>query len=316
MRFDPIYGRCAMHRYLFSERLSYFMAVYRIGNYADAARSIPISYQGLAKAIRSLEAELGVCLFKPAGNSRLESTEYADKLYQQTLDWAEDIRYLEFEFSRMLGNAKRTIRLGVATGVMGYLGLDAFSDFELDHPEFSLRVEECPDFIVDKGLAEGDYDFAITVAPYDKRFRTHTIDRIRGFVAVNKENPKSQLERFTPRDFQGEVVLGVGYQYKTFDRLSGILDEGDIAPLSWINSSELFWLYALAAENKGVCLLPAHVVSLLGQSDQVTAVPCEDFWEIGLSCLSSRKIDNDERILLAFLAKRCQKQRLRFGIDG
>lgn len=304
-----------MRRCLISDRLLYFTAVYKIGNYADAARSIPMSYQGLVKAIRSLESELGVCLFRHVGGMQLEPTECADRLYLQALDWADDIRRLESDFTKMHGNAKKIIHLGVATGVMGYLGLDAFSDFELEHPGLSLQVEECPDLMVDKGLGDGDYDFAITVAPYDKRFRTHTIDKIRGFVAVNKENPKSKLERFTPWDFQGEVVLGTGYHFKTYDKINGVFDEYGIEPLSWIASSELFWLYAMAAEGKGICMLAAHLVSALGNSDQVVAIPCDDFWEIGLSRLSSKKIDDDERALLAFLVERCQQRRLFFGID-
>lgn len=304
-----------MRRHLISDRLFYFTAVYRIGSYAGAARAIPMSYQGLVKAIRSLESELGVCLFESAGDMRLEPTEYADRLYRQALDWAEDIRGLESEFMGMRGNAKKTIRLGVATGVMGYLGLDAFSDFEVAHPELSLQVEELPDLMVDKGLGEGDYDFAVTVAPYDRRFRTHTIDKIRGFVAVSKENPKSQLEVFTPWDFQGEVVLGTGYHFKTYDKINGIFDEYGIEPLSWITSSELFWPYAMAAENKGVCMLAAHLVTVFGNNDQVVAVPCDDFWEIGISRLSSKKVDDDERALLSFLVERCQQRRLFFGID-
>lgn len=304
-----------MHSFLFSERLAYFTTVYRIGSYSDAARAIPMSYQGLVKAIRALEADVGASLFTQVEGTHLTPTPYADRLYQLALNWNADVRKLDFEFRHMAGDARRVIHLGAATGAMGYLGLDAARDFEREHPHLALSIEECPDLLVDRGLRDGDYDFAITVAPYDSRFRTHTIARIRGFAVVHKDNPKSRLTTFSPQDFENEVLLSVGPQYKTYEVLKSAFDEAQIALDSWLFSSELFWLYAQATENKGISLIAAHAVALLNTNDQVVAIPCgDDHWEIGLSRLALHTPDDDEKALLAFLLARCEQRKAHFGI--
>ena len=67
-----------------SEQLKYFELTYQERNYSAAARMVPVSPQGLTKAIRALEKELGVTLFEPDSNGMPQPTPYAQELYEFT----------------------------------------------------------------------------------------------------------------------------------------------------------------------------------------------------------------------------------------
>ena len=54
-------------------------------SYVDAARAIPMSYQGLRKSIDSLELALKMLLFSKLADGSLISTEQTDLLYERTI---------------------------------------------------------------------------------------------------------------------------------------------------------------------------------------------------------------------------------------
>lgn len=65
-----------------TEQFRYFAMLYEERSYPAAAKRIPMSTHGLAKAIHGLEASLGVSLFGSEKTSPLDATPFADKLYE------------------------------------------------------------------------------------------------------------------------------------------------------------------------------------------------------------------------------------------
>ena len=58
---------------MYREQLEYFALAYRLGSFSAAAKRVPMSPQGIAKSVRSLEGELGVTLFEAAANLASEA---------------------------------------------------------------------------------------------------------------------------------------------------------------------------------------------------------------------------------------------------
>lgn len=74
-------------------------------SYVDAARAIPMSYQGLRKSIDSLELALKMLLFSKLADGSLISTKQADLLYERTICWYEDVHSLSLDIAASLGGA-------------------------------------------------------------------------------------------------------------------------------------------------------------------------------------------------------------------
>lgn len=62
-----------------TNQIDYFLKAYRERSYTAAAKLVPMSAQGLTKAIHSLEGELGVPLFENDANGRIKPTPYAEE---------------------------------------------------------------------------------------------------------------------------------------------------------------------------------------------------------------------------------------------
>ena len=62
-----------------TNQIDYFLKAYRERSYTAAAKLVPMSAQGLTKAIHSLEGELGIPLFENDANGRIKPTPYAEE---------------------------------------------------------------------------------------------------------------------------------------------------------------------------------------------------------------------------------------------
>ena len=77
------------------------MILYRERNIERAAQQVPMSAQGLGKAIRNLEKELGVPLFRIEGKRERIPTSYADALATFFEHLHKEYDRLENEFGRI-----------------------------------------------------------------------------------------------------------------------------------------------------------------------------------------------------------------------
>ena len=66
--------------------MDYFLKAYQERNYTAAAKLVPMSAQGLTKAIHSLEGELGVPLFTAGDGGKVNPTPYAEEFRAFCLD--------------------------------------------------------------------------------------------------------------------------------------------------------------------------------------------------------------------------------------
>lgn len=185
------------------EQLHYFELAYRERNYSAAARLVPCSPQGLAKAVHNLERELGVVLFDTDPETGLPvPTDYARELYEYVCVNESNLRLLRESFQRLRGEERYVIKVGFSLGVMGTLGPEFLKGFRHLHPNVTVNYWETDDRMCERGLRDGSFDLSMLVEPYAPGLATRVLYRApstSGCLPTTRWRQRSRCRRPTWR---------------------------------------------------------------------------------------------------------------------
>lgn len=271
---------------MYWDQFRYFAITYSERSFSAAARSIPMSVQGISKAIHALEDELGVPLFETRSGA-LIPTSYADALYERAEKWELDLTELKHEFDHLKSSQKTTVRVGAAVGVSALLGQEFFTSFHRAHPHIVVDYEEQPDLHCDEMLQHDVYDLAITVAPFDNHFVTTEFYTMNRYIWVNADNTLANKKTLSITDFEGQDIGVVGPSFKNYGALLQACKEKGVLLGEIITSSELFWLYQYAKEGRCLSFTVPNLREYYDE-ERVRCLPVKGFpWTIGISHLPS-----------------------------
>lgn len=281
-----------------SEQLHYFELVYELHSYAAAARQIPMSPQGLTKAIKALQAELGVPLFELDDNGAPVPTAFAHEVYEFVEVEKSNKRLLDEALRRLQGEQSYEIRLGCSLGVIGALGPDFLEGFRALHPEIHIAYWETNDELCERGIREERYDLGLVVTPIPPDFEGRVLYRCPVYFWVNSEDPLAARQSLTLDDLAGCDVALPGEGFKCYDYLRSESAARGIELGHVFEMSEIFHLYEFAAAGRGVGFTARHHVSLamFGNDERVRAIPMADNdWGFGIVRVPTHALTEPER---------------------
>ncbi|MDO4572632.1 MAG: LysR family transcriptional regulator [Clostridia bacterium] len=191
--------------------LRYFLEAARCGSFTEAARNLYVSQPGLSKQIALVEKEVGVPLFVRANRS-VRLTPAGEYLYEQMRDILSATDHV-FERARAIG-------LGLTGSLsIGYLDAhdqpDTLGALSARFPDLDLYIEKNSFSNLRSGLLSGRYDLIVTLS-----FETETLPDIgyqtlramRGALAINRANPKSQIEALSLDLLRDEPFVSISEQ--------------------------------------------------------------------------------------------------------
>ncbi|NTU89961.1 MAG: LysR family transcriptional regulator [Actinobacteria bacterium] len=279
--------------------MKYFALAYQTHSFSAAAERVPMSVQGLAKAIRSLESELGVTLFITDKNGARIPTLYADELYQFSRTWDSGYQILQESILRIRAHEKHEIRLGTSLGIIGLFGPDFLNTFHQEHPDILVTYSETNDAICDEALLRGSYDLALILSPYPKDFITTELYSEPVYFWVRADNPLSAKKSLTLDDLSGCSIAIPGRGFKCYESIITACIARGAEPKEVIASSEIFWLYEFALSGRGIGFTLPHLANLpfFSKEDSIVSIPLEDVsWHFGISYLPSHSLSKPEQL--------------------
>jgi len=277
----------------------YFKALYELRHVVAAARSIPISRQGLRKAIESLESELGVTLFVRNEDGGVTPTPYGEAFK----DYLDDDEALIARFRnevRLLREAENaTIHLACASGAMGVLGQAFFTPFIRKHPDITIEHTDMADLDVDDGIFDGRFNLGITVAPFNGAFETIPLHSTPRSLWVRRDDPLARKETLTIGDLDGYCVGIVPDRYKNYQEFMEACSIRNVHPREIAEWSELFWLFCYARERNHVSFTVQSAAKQAESDPLLTEIPLENSsWTFGLSYLRGHRLRPEEHDLV------------------
>lgn len=293
---------------LLPQDLDYFILLYENLSYSRAAKAVPMSYQGFKKAMRLLEKNLDVTLFKENPQGGLVPTPYAETLYAMAKRWAADVSQLELDFEDIHTHVK-TYRLVAVNGTLNHLGSDLVDDFHAQHPSFVLDISEYSDKLVDEMLVSGSCRTAVTAAPFNEELCHYDLFASPLCFWVNTAHPLSQRETIKLADLEGMSLSLPDDHYKYSSSFVRLLEREGVTPKKISYSNNILAPYAYALENKGLGLSVRAADSMFGSRPDVCSIPLENMtYKLAFSHLRGYTPTADDLLVLEFLRSRGQRR--------
>lgn len=283
-----------------SEQLRYFELAYKERSFSAAARRVPVSPQGLTRAIHALERELDVPLFSIDDETGLPvPTEYAHELYEFAAVYDSNVRLLGEAFARIRGREEYDVRLGCALGVAGLMGQEFVKAFSAIHPHIHVAYWESNDALCDSALREGSCDLALSTVPVDADFASVALYRCRWYLWVPADGPLAGRASLAVEDLAGYDIAIPGRGYKCYDQLRGLAAEHEVTLGSIFEISELFQTYEFAATGRGLGFTIEPLVRLsVFQGSRVVALPLDGLtWGFDIERLATHALGAAEQAL-------------------
>lgn len=285
------------------DQLNYFALVYQEGSVAAAAARVPMSTQGMGKAIHALEHELGVPLFRVEANGGRTPTPYAQAFMAYVHDERVAFDRLQGIFDEIRAREAHEIRLAAAIGINGFVGAACVDAFQKAHPGVTVRLREVDDFTCDELLRNGTADIGFTLAPFGKGLATMDAKCERAFWWVPASHPLAQRAEIGAADLDGCILSSFGDEAKIHHDLVRALDAAGARPARIMQSSEVFWHYRDAFASGALGLTVEHLAAspVFAARENVVAVPSADLaWRIGISWAPAHVLSDDETAFCDF----------------
>lgn len=188
--------------------LKYFHAVCMFHSISEAAEHLYISQPSLSNAIKELEKQYGVVLFRRhhRGMTLTPEGETFYRLSEDILNRAEQTE----KIMQDLGKGRKTLRLGVPPMIGSLVLPRLYGDFLPQNPELAMEITESGQRDLLHQLEKDYLDAALLphTSPFDGKFSFCNVDRLEIVCCTARENSIAEKQSVLPTDFgQTPLVL-------------------------------------------------------------------------------------------------------------
>ncbi len=188
-------------------QLKYFQAVCQFQTVSEAAEYLYISQPSLSNAIKDLENEFGVTLFR-RHHRGMTLTEEGQILYRESKELLERCDQLT-NLMKDLGSKRKILRLGIPPMIGSLILPRVYGDFVLNNQDIVIKPVEYGRQELVKKLEEGLLDMVILphTKPLDSRFSSVQIAKLEIACCTAKQNQVYKDKRLTPTDLKDKPIV-------------------------------------------------------------------------------------------------------------
>ncbi len=279
--------------------LAAFIHVYKTGRMSVAAQQIPMSFQGLSRIIRLLEAEVGAPLFYNDHGKKIP-TKYGDELYSYATRVNAEHRSFVEKMAQLIVD-EDIVRVVASDNIFSLFGADFISAFRAENPSITITLTTTDDYACDQSIANGTFDLGLTLAPFDSSLTTERLYSTPLVFWVNERNRELfEKDMLAPEDLEGQaLVLGNGND-KIPQLVSHVTEEHDVTPKCIYPLNDSVQIYRAVAHGTSLAATILPVVRVFRKLP-AKPIPFMDVkWEIGVSHLPDRTFSKSEKAFVGY----------------
>jgi DNA-binding transcriptional LysR family regulator len=289
------------------KQVRYFVTTADTGQVSLAAMELNVSQSAVTAAIKQLEEDLGVDLFKrqPSGVSlTAKGARFLNhaRSIMAAVNAAE--RAPLTEDSALTGS----VRVGVTYTVMGYFLPRHVARFTRSHPRLSVEVSELPRNAIESGLKDGSLDLGVMLVSNlqdRKHLAYETLLRSRRRLWLPVEHPLLTAETISLEDVAREpyIMLTVDEASQTASRY---WRPTGLRPSILLKTSSVEAVRSMVADGMGITILSDMVYrpwSLEGQRIELRNVAADiPTMDVGVAWNRARPMAAAAKTLHEFLS--------------
>ena len=241
-------------------QLKYFLAVCTCGTVLAAAQYMHISQPSLSAAIKGLEDEFGVTLFK-RGHRGMTLTPEGEVLYNMGRDLINRAEQTE-RVMNDLGSAKKTLRLGVPPMVGSLLLPRIFSEFVPQNPDIRLITSESGRHELISKLTEDYVDMVLlphTASLEDELLSVHAA-RFDLVCCVSKGSPLATKHSISLTELENVPLILFNDGFFQTEQIKHRFASAYITPSVLLQSDQLSTVISMVSSGTGVGFMFAELV--------------------------------------------------------
>ena len=188
-------------------QLEYFVKTVECGGANAAARELSVSQPAISAAIRELEEELGVPLFRRV-RQQLILTEEGAAFYRRVGPLLIQLQVAVHEVQAMAGGPQ-ALRLCLPPMIGMFMAPLILGEFAPAHPDLHLTISEAGTDSIQKMLLDGTADLGIMIgqSPYNVGLEAVPLRETRYALFVGRQSPLAGRRLVSFRDLAGEPLV-------------------------------------------------------------------------------------------------------------
>lgn len=239
-----------------------FKAIMDSGSITEAANILHISQPAVSKALKLLEAELGLRLFDRTTKG-IAATEEARLLYTEVERTYFGMQNLA-RFAASLGD-RRQGRIVVSTiPALGIAWLPAMvSRFSAAHPDVTISLHSSNSVDVARLVGSGEIDLGIAqLRSEEYNLSRRKIFDLEGVIALPAGHRLAQRPCIEAPDLDGETIIGLGLDDEFRRKLTQALEGADQQPRTIIDASLGLTVCTLVEAGCGVGIVDSEAARI------------------------------------------------------
>ena len=242
-------------------QLEYFCTISELENFTRTAEVLHVSQPSVTKAIKALEAELGVKLIDRS-QKRASLTEEGRVFLLHAQRIMQDAETARKDMLRFRRDTHETLRFGLPPMVEAYLFPDFFTRFRRSFPDVTLDIQEFADSEEVKGRADlGELDFGVILGGAEETGHELCILQDSMSVCLHPDHPLAAKKELSFQELAGEKFIMQQPRTYQYREVYSRCNEAGFVPDVLLCTSQLKTIKQLVANSEGISILPDFVTS-------------------------------------------------------
>lgn len=242
-------------------QLEYFCTISELENFTRTAEVLHVSQPSVTKAIKALEAELGVKLIDRS-QKRASLTEEGRVFLLHAQRIMQDAETAKKDMLRFRRDTHEILRFGLPPMVEAYLFPDFFTRFRRSFPDVTLDIQEFADSEEVKGRADlGELDFGVILGGAEETGHELCILQDSMSVCLHPDHPLAAKKELSFQELAGEKFIMQQPRTYQYREVYSRCNEAGFVPDVLLCTSQLKTIKQLVANSEGISILPDFVTS-------------------------------------------------------
>ena len=283
-----------------------FLKIVESGSITGAAAALGHTQSGVTQLIRSLESEVGFCLFHRTRQGIL-LTEEGEKLYPLIQDVVDADRRLLEAISGLRKMEKKTLRIGTFTSVAVNWLPEILKEYQLIAPDIHFELVDCGYNNIEEALTKQQMDFGFVPLPLNLSCECIPLYKDRLLAALPQKH-KLASSKSCPIDiFTTEPVISL---IPGIDRdARKVFEKHQITPNIKYTVENDYAMLAMVEKDLGICIVPELI--LQGSNHPIVTMELDPpaYRNIGIAFPPNHTVKEDARQFAQFAADWVQKNK-------
>lgn len=290
---------------MYGKEFALFLQVCEDGSIRKAAKSLYISPQGLGKALKNLEHDLGIKLFE-RGKGGVYLTEYGEAIKPFAQNIVDNVYIINQIILKLNKNVSGTLNVACSLGVIGALNPSLFSDFKMMFPDVVLNIVEGTDLKVQNMVLEMDDFIGISVGPCNlKGLNEYFLTSNNLVWLINKNNPLAKKDVIEFSDLRDEPLIMYSEEFVAYHNVMACCKKAGFTPNIAVYINEAIMAYKFCKKYNALAVTVDFIAEDV-TTDEIVIKPIYDEeckWNLFLISRADKKFSELQQTFINYLLK-------------